>query len=121
MHGYRRDASDWRDAHLSRLSATVGGGEVGPAVQAIVSTAALQHAASRWLFDRSVLELSAELALTASRLADSARQNILAAHELCAREAQARQRQQRQDPQAAMRVRLGLAEAIEKHSKGGGG
>lgn len=87
---YRHDAADWRDAHLARLRDTVGGGEVGPAVQAIVSTAALQHAASRWLFDRSAVELDARLALDASRLADSARQNLLAAHELCAREALAR-------------------------------
>lgn len=89
---YRRDAADWRDAHLARLAATVGGGECGPAVQAIVSTAALQHAASRWLFDRSVLEASAALALQASRLGDAARQNLLAAHELCAKEAAARPR-----------------------------
>jgi hypothetical protein len=87
---YRRDAADWRDAHLARLAATVGGGECGPAVQAIVSTAALQHAASRWLFDRSALEQDGKLALDASRLGDSARQSLLAAHEICAREAQAR-------------------------------
>lgn len=87
---YRRDAADWRDAHLARLRDTVGGGECGPAVQAIISTAALQHAASRWLFDRSVIELSAKLALEASKLGDASRQNILAAHELCAREAQSR-------------------------------
>lgn len=87
---YRRDAADWRDAHLARLAATVGGGECGPAVQAVVSTAALQHAASRWLFDRSVLEQSAEIALAASRLANDSRQNLLAAHELCAREATAK-------------------------------
>lgn len=87
---YRRDAADWRDAHLARLAATVGGGECGPAIQAIVSTAALQHAASRWLFDRSVLEQSAELARQASRLGDASRQNLLAAHELCAKEAAAK-------------------------------
>ena len=84
---YRRDAADWRDAHLERLSTSVGGGEVGPAVQAIVSSAALQHAASRWLFDRAALEQDSKLALDASRLADASRQNLLAAHELCAREA----------------------------------
>jgi hypothetical protein len=106
MKGYRRDAADWRDAHLARLAQQVGGGEAGPAVQAIVSSAALQHAASRWLFDRSVLELDANLAMMASKLADSARQNILAAHELCAREAQSRRAQVRVDPQAEFRRRL---------------
>lgn len=89
---YRRDAADWRDAHLARLAETVGGGEVGPAAQAIVSSAALQHAASRWLFDRAAVEQDAKLALDASRLADASRQNLLAAHELAAREAQARPR-----------------------------
>lgn len=89
---YRHDAADWRDAHLARLRDTVGGGEAGPAVQAIVSTAALQHAASRWLFDKSAVEQDAKLALEASRLADASRQNLLAAHELCAREASARPR-----------------------------
>ncbi len=89
---YRRDAEDWRDAHLARLAATVGGGELGPAAQAIISTAALQHAASRWLFDRSVVEADADLALKASRLGDAARQNMLAAHELAAKEAEAKPR-----------------------------
>ncbi len=87
---YRRDAEDWRDAELQRLAQSVGGGEVGPAVQAIVSTAALQHAASRWLFDRSALEADAKLALAASRLGDAARQNMLAATEIAAREAAAK-------------------------------
>lgn len=86
---YRRDAADWRDAHLRRLATTVGGGECGPAVQAIVSTAALQHAASRWLFDRAAVEGSSKLALEASRLGDASRQNILAAHSLAALEAEA--------------------------------
>jgi hypothetical protein len=106
LRGYRRDAEDWRDAHLRRLAETVGGGEVGPAVQAIVSSAAMQHAASRWLMDRSALELDATMALQASKLADSARQGILAAHELCAREALSRRAQVRADPQAAFRARL---------------
>ena len=96
---YRRDAADWRNAQLARLAQTVGGGECGPAVQAIVSSAALQHAASRWLFDRSAVELDHKLALDASRLADASRQAMLTAHELCAREAQARPRR---DPVAAL-------------------
>jgi hypothetical protein len=106
LYGYRRDASDWRDAHLRRLAQTVGGGEVGPAVQAIVSSSALQHAASRWLMDQFALKLDHALALAASKLADSARQGILAAHELCAREALSRRAQVRADPQAAFRARL---------------
>jgi hypothetical protein len=87
LTGYRRDAADWRDAHLARLAERVGGGEVGPGAQAIVSSAALQHAASRWLFDQAALKQDSKVALDASRLADASRQNILAAHEICAREA----------------------------------
>lgn len=113
MRGYRRDAADWRDAHLARLAQQVGGGEAGPAVQAVVSSAALQHAASRWLFDRGAVELDPALIMMASRLADSARQSIVTAHELCAREAMARRAQQRVDPQAAMRARLRLDEGKE--------
>lgn len=103
MLPYRRDAADWRDAHLARLAETVGGGECGPAVQAIVSTAALQHAASRWLFDKATMEQSAEMALQASRLGDASRQNLLASHELCAREADAAPKA---DPLAAARARI---------------
>lgn len=87
---YHRDAAAWRDDHLRRLADAVGGGEVGPAVLAIVSSAALQHCASRWLFDKAALEQSAKAALDASKLADASRQNLLAAHELCAKEAKAR-------------------------------
>ena len=40
--------------------------------------------------EADVAERNAKLALDASRLADASRQNILAAHELAAKEAQAR-------------------------------
>lgn len=101
---YRRDAADWRDAHLARLASTVGGGECGPAIQAIVSTSALQHAASRWLFDRSVLEQDAALAMQASKLGDASRANLLAAHELCAREAERKKNAPGQVPAWRQRI-----------------
>ena len=69
-----------------------GGGEVGPGPASVVSTAALQMAASRWLADEGARTGSAKMLLDASRLADSSRQNLLAAHELAAREAAARPR-----------------------------
>jgi hypothetical protein len=90
---------------MAQLAATVGGGEVGPGPASIVSSAALQLAASRWLADRGAESGAAGLLLSASRLADASRQNLLAAHELAAREAQARPRQA--DPHAAADAAFG--------------
>jgi hypothetical protein len=87
---YARLAREWRDGHMATLAATVGGGEVGPGPASIVSSAALQLAASRWLADRGAETGDAKALLDASRLADASRQNLLAAHELAAREAEAR-------------------------------
>ncbi len=100
---YARLARQWRDDHMRQLAATVGGGEVGPAPASVVSTAALQLAASRWLGDVGATKCSTKLLLEASRLADASRQNLLAAHELCAREAEARsKRNQPQGPRAVL-------------------
>ncbi len=87
---YARLAREWRDAHISQLSATVGGGSVGPGPASIISSSALQMAASRWLSDQGAEHGDARSLLDASRLADASRQGLLAAHELCAREAEAR-------------------------------
>lgn len=87
---YARLAREWRDQHMTQLAATVGGGEVGAGPASVVSSAALQMAASRYLSDLGAEKGDAKLLLDASRLANDARQNILAAHELCAKEATAR-------------------------------
>jgi hypothetical protein len=94
---YHRLASEWRDAHLTQLSATVGGGQVGPGPASLVSSAAIQLGASRYLADLGAREGNAKILLAASQLADASRQNVLAAHELAAKEAKARP----QDPLAA--------------------
>lgn len=96
---YARLAREWRDQHMAQLAATVGGGAVGPGPASIVSSAALQMAASRWLSDRGAETGDARMLLDASRLANDSRQNLLAAHELAAREAAARP----VDPSAAHR------------------
>jgi hypothetical protein len=90
---YARLAREWRDAHMAQLGATVAGGEVGPGPASIVSTAAIQMAASRWLADRGAENGDVKALLDASKLGDSSRQSLLAAHELAAREAQARPKQ----------------------------
>lgn len=89
---YQRLIAKWRDAHMSQLAATVGGGEVGPGPASIVSTAALQLGASRFLHDLGTESGDAKMLLDGSRLADASRQNLLAAHELCAKEAASRPR-----------------------------
>ncbi|MGE5789214.1 MAG: hypothetical protein ACM3ZE_31785 [Myxococcales bacterium] len=81
---YARAAKVWRNAQLRALAASVGGGFVGPGPSSVVASAALQLAASRFAF-----EVIGDMTL-GSKLANDSRQNLLAAHELTAREAQAR-------------------------------
>ncbi len=87
---YQRLAREWRDAHMAELAASVGGGRIGPGPASLVSTAAMQMAASRWLMDKAMQKGNPKAMLLASRLGDASRQNVLGAHELAAREAKAR-------------------------------
>ena len=87
---YHRLAQQWRDEHMAELSATVGGGRIGPGPASIVSSAALQMAASRYFADLGADLGDPKTLLESSRLADASRQNLLAAHELAAKEAAAR-------------------------------
>lgn len=89
---YKRSARVFRRAQVNALARDVGGGVCGIAASSFVSSAALQLAASRYLFDRAAITGDPADFASASRLADASRQNLLAAHELCAREAQARPR-----------------------------
>lgn len=82
---YRRAADNFAREQKAYLRRHVGGGELSPAVRSFVGSAALQLAASRMAFAAGQSELG-------SRLADSSRQNLLAAHELAARDAEARRR-----------------------------
>jgi hypothetical protein len=106
---YRRAASDFRRAHVTSIARSVGGGHCGPAPASIIASAAWQLAASRFLFDTAggdVAKLTA-----ASRLANDSRQNLLAAHELCAREAQAHKVANPQDAHRALADAFALPEA----------
>ena len=100
---YKAAAVSFRRAQCAALASSVGGGYCGPAPSSMIASAALQLAWSRYLADLGAEQGDPELALTASRLADASRQNLLAAHELCAREAQARPRAP-VDPLAAWRL-----------------
>lgn len=81
---YARAARAFRREQCRQLAMAVGGGTCGVAPSSIVASAALQLAGSRFAF-----EVLGDMVL-GSRLANDSRQNLLAAHELCAREATAR-------------------------------
>ncbi len=87
---YKAAAASFRKAQCAALASSVGGGYCGPGPSSMVISAALQLAWARFFSDRAAQTGNAELALTASRLSDASRQNLLAAHELCAREAEGR-------------------------------
>ena len=87
---YKAAASSFRRAQCASLAATVGGGVCGPGPSSMVASAALALAWSRFLGDTAAETGDAELALRAARLGEVSRQHLLAAHELAAREAQAR-------------------------------
>jgi hypothetical protein len=99
---YKASATSFRRAQCAELAANVGGGHCGPAPSSFVASAALQLAWSRYYSDVAALKADPELAMLASRLADASRQNLLAAHELCAKEAKARDgNRQAADPLAS--------------------
>jgi hypothetical protein len=87
---YKKAAVDFRRSHCSSIARSVGGGFCGPGPSSIVATASLQLAASRFLFDLAGRKPSLKLFAEASRLANDSRQNLLAAHSLCALESRAR-------------------------------
>ena len=91
FHAYELAGEAFVRRHMGTLAAMFDGvcGE-GPA--SIVQTAAIQLAASRFMYDRGKQAGDAKLLGEASRLGDSSRQNVLAAYELQAREAAARKR-----------------------------
>jgi hypothetical protein len=86
---YRRQAAAFRRAEVARLARTVGGGYCGAGPASIVGTAALQLAMSRYITDNADNATADDL-MKASKLGNESRQNLLAAHELCAKEAKAR-------------------------------
>lgn len=85
---YKKAAVTFRRVHCASLAATVGGGVCGSGPSSIVASAALALAASRYLYDHA--NGDASVLAQAARLADSSRTALLTAHELAAREAQAR-------------------------------
>jgi hypothetical protein len=87
---YRRAASTFRRVQCAELARSVGGGFCGPGPSSVVASAALALAWSRYFSDQAAAKGDAELAMRSARLGETSRQHLLAAHELCAREAKAR-------------------------------
>lgn len=87
---YERAARAFRRRHCSMLAATVGGGVCGTGPSSMVASASLQLAWSRFFSDKAALTGDTDDIAQASRLMDASRQNLLAAHELCAKEALSR-------------------------------
>jgi hypothetical protein len=103
--GYQREAVAFRRAQCSAL-ASMAGGVCGAAPSSMVASASLQLAWSRYFSDQAAETGDPGLVMTASRLADASRQNLLAAWELATREAAARPRTA-MDPMARIRAQLG--------------
>ena len=87
---YKRAASTFRRMQCAMLARTVGGGHCGPGPSSLVASASLQLAWSRYFSDLAAETDDPDMAMKASRMADASRQSLLAAHELCSREAEAR-------------------------------
>lgn len=90
---YKRQAAAYRAVHCRELARNVGGGTCGPGPSAIVASSALMLAWSRYLSDEAAKTGSIDMITKSATLADKARQGLLTAHELCAREAMARAKQ----------------------------
>jgi hypothetical protein len=92
---YRRAAATFRRVQCAELARTVGGGVCGPGPSSVVASAALALAWSRYFSDRAAATGDAEDAMRSARLGETSRQHLMAAIELCAREAKARPRSPR--------------------------
>ncbi|MCA9594088.1 MAG: hypothetical protein KC776_12280 [Myxococcales bacterium] len=91
-------------AHRRRELASAHGGEISAGVGAIIESAALAMAASRYLHVQASIKGEADLFKQAAQLAQTARQHELAAWELAAREAAARRDAEGDDLAQAQRA-----------------
>lgn len=90
---YLRSAEEFIRAELRHLQERIGAGDLPPSVSAMVVSSAWQLAASRFLNAHAVETGNHDLFTRASALANAARQNALASHELAARAARDRRQQ----------------------------
>ncbi len=102
---YRLSANAFRRHHCGEL-ARMAGGELGSGPSSMVASAALQLAASRFLFDQAAATSDPATFQQASRLANDSRQNLLAAYEMAVRAAGCRPPPSPEQTLAAIRARL---------------
>jgi hypothetical protein len=107
---FKRLAASFHKFHVQRLARDVGGGECGPAPSMMVKFASFQAASAEYIYREAVKQLegtppdvtkATELFQASSKLQNSSRQNLLAAHELCAREALSKRNRQPGSNQSA--------------------
>lgn len=87
---YRNAAIAFKKQHVRYLADTVGGGICSSGPASIIASAAWQLALSRFMFDQIAVTGNLMLGQAASKLANDSRMGLMAAHELCAREAKTR-------------------------------
>ncbi len=86
---YRHGAEEFVKHHLLELG-KITGGVVSSGPSTMVSSAALQLAASRWAFDKGGTSGDAKMMVMGSSFANDAKTNLLAAYSYAALEARAR-------------------------------
>lgn len=94
---FKAIAQSFHRFHVQRLARDIGGGECGPAPALMVKFASFQAASAEYLYREAVnlletpgpesLSKVTTLFESSSKLQNASRQNLLAAHELCAKEA----------------------------------
>lgn len=95
---FKAKAKSFARAQQNEMARSVGGGFCGPSPSSMIQSAAIQMAYAAWLQDKaerlmddeSNLEEVRQLLGEARTFQNSSRQNLLAAHEMCAREALSR-------------------------------
>lgn len=95
---YARAARVFRQHYVKLLARTVGRGQCGPGPAAILQSAAIQMAFSRFFADRANVTQDAADVRLSSQLADESTHNIEAAVDLCAKEAQYRTKTGQETP-----------------------
>jgi hypothetical protein len=90
---YRTAAEEFTKHHLAELADSAGG-YVGASASSMVASAAIQLGASRYLFDQASESGDPAVFMSASKLADSSRQHLIAAYALAVRAAEIRAKNQ---------------------------
>jgi len=111
---FKAKAKAFARAQQNEMARSVGGGFCGPSPSSMIQSAAIQMAYAAWLQDKAERLMDDETNLAEVRellgesrtFQNSSRQNLLAAHEMCAREATSR-RNSKTGPTTALEEAFG--------------